>query len=209
MSDLWVDHVIYAVDDLDAAGARFRAEFGLGSVPGGRHPGWGTANRIVPFGHEYVELVTIVDRQEAAASEFGRAVTQALAGGHRLLGWAVATDDIHGIATRLSLDVTRGSRTRPDGSTLSWQLAGAAPALSTGALPFFLQWDGPPELHPGAAVVEHGVRADGIAWIEISGDEQALRAWLGDHDLPVRVIEGPPSMSAAGISAGEREIVLR
>jgi glyoxalase-like protein len=177
---------------------------------GGRHPGWGTANRIVPLGRsQYVELVTIVDPEEAAASEFGQAVAQALATGHRLLGWAVATDDLHAIATRLSLDVSRGSRTRPDGSTLGWQLAGAAQGLSTGALPFFLQWDGPREVHPGAAVAEHGVKPEGIAWIEVAGDEDSLHAWLGEHDLPLRISEGVPSLSAAAISTDDGELVLQ
>jgi hypothetical protein len=209
MSDLPVDHIMYAVDELDAAAERFRDEFGLGSIVGGRHPGWGTANRIVPLGREYVELVTVVDRDEAAASDFGRAVTQAVAAGRGPIGWAAATNDLPAIASRLNLDVTRGSRTRPDGSTLRWQLAGVAYALSTGALPFFIQWDGPPELHPGAAVAEHDVTPRGIAWIEIAAEAHPLHAWLGDHDLPVRITEGPPSLSAVAITTGEGELVLR
>ena len=36
MSRLWIDHVIYAVDDLDAAGAALFDREGLASVPGGR-----------------------------------------------------------------------------------------------------------------------------------------------------------------------------
>jgi hypothetical protein len=208
-SDLRIDHIIYAVDDLDAAAARFRDEFGLGSIVGGRHPGWGTANRIVPLGREYVELVTVVDRDEAAASDFGRGVTEAVATGRRLVGWAAATNDLRGIVGRLNLEVKRGSRARHDGSTLRWELAGVAQALSTSALPFFIQWDGPRELHPGAAVVDHGVTPRGIAWIEISAGEDSLRAWLGDHDLPLRISEGPPSLSAVGITTGEGELVLR
>ena len=50
MSRVWIDHVIYAVDDLDTAGAALFDREGLASVPGGRHEGWGTANRIVPLG---------------------------------------------------------------------------------------------------------------------------------------------------------------
>jgi hypothetical protein len=209
MPDLWVDHVIYAVGDLELAAARFQDEFGLASVAGGRHPGWGTANRIVPLGHEYVELVTVADPDEAAASAFGRPVMEAVASGRRLVGWAVATDDLHGIARRLNLKVTSGSRTRPDGSTLSWQLAGVGRALATPGLPFFIQWDVPPQLHPGAAVVEHRGEPRGIRSIEITGDEQLLRTWLGDHDLPVRITEGPPALSAVAITTAAGEIVLR
>jgi hypothetical protein len=39
--------------------------YGLASIEGGRHPGWGTANRIIPLGDAYIELVTVVDDEEA------------------------------------------------------------------------------------------------------------------------------------------------
>lgn len=209
MNELRIDHVIYAVSDLEVAAVGFRDKFGLGSVEGGRHPGWGTANRIVPLGHDYVEVVAVADRQEASASEFGRAVRDAVASRKRLVGWAIATDDLRGVASRLNLEVTRGSRTRPDGSTLRWQLAGVARALSTGALPFFVKWDAPSEQRPGAAVAEHDVTPCGIAWIEIAAEEKAVHAWLGDCDLPLRIIEGAPGLSAVAIGTATGDAVLR
>jgi hypothetical protein len=50
---LRIDHVVYAVPDLDEAAVRLREAFGLDSV-GGRHERWGTANRIVPMGDQYL-----------------------------------------------------------------------------------------------------------------------------------------------------------
>ncbi len=47
---LRIDHIVWGVDDLDRAAAEVQERYGLASVPGGRHPGWGTANRIVPLG---------------------------------------------------------------------------------------------------------------------------------------------------------------
>jgi glyoxalase-like protein len=209
MGSLRVDHVIYAVTDLGSAAARVTADSGLASVEGGRHPGWGTANRIVPLGKSYLELVAVVDSSEAAASDFGRPVLEALATGERLVGWAVATDNIEAIARRLGLEVTGGSRTRPDGVTLSWRLAGVGRALATGALPFFIQWHGPPELHPGSAAAAHSVTPRGIAWVEASSDEPSLHTWLGDHDLPLRITDGPQALSAVAISTTEGEVVFR
>jgi hypothetical protein len=58
-------------------------------VAGGRHPGWGTANRIVPLGNTYLEVVAAVDAAEADGSPFGRWVAAAPSGGP--LGWAVRT----------------------------------------------------------------------------------------------------------------------
>ena len=179
MSAPRIDHIVYAVADLDVAGARFSAEFGLGSLAGGIHPGWGTANRIVPLGRDYVELVAVVDPTAAAASAFGRAITAALQAGRPLAGWAVATDDLEGVAQRLALPVAAGSRRRPDGSLLRWRLAGVDGAPSSGALPFFIEWDCAPELHPGAAAAGHRVMPAGIAWVEVGGDRASLDRWAG------------------------------
>jgi hypothetical protein len=63
---LAIDHVLIPVDDLAAAGATMKARYGLTSIEGGRHPGWGTANRVVPLGDAYLELVAVIDRDAAA-----------------------------------------------------------------------------------------------------------------------------------------------
>ena len=208
-SSLRLDHVIYAVGDLAAAADRLATDHGLLSVPGGRHPAWGTENRIVPMGGEYVELVAVADPAVAAGSGFGRAVEAAAAEGDRLAGWAVATDDLDRLARRLGLDISHGSRTRPDGATLGWRFAGVERALETGALPFFIQWEGEPALHPGLGPAGHQGRPHHVVWLEVSAPAGTLEDWLGEHDLPLRVTAGEPSLAAAGISTGRDEIVLR
>jgi hypothetical protein len=153
--------------------------------------------------------VTVVDPDAAAASEFGSAVMGAIShGGPRLMGWVVATEDLDATARRLSLEVSRGSRTRPDGSVLRWRLAGVARAMAAGALPFFVQWDVPAHLHPGAAVAAHAVRPEGIAWIAVGCDPEELRTWLGGADLPVRVTEGHTGLSAVAIATAGGELLL-
>ncbi|HKP20398.1 MAG TPA: VOC family protein, partial [Thermoleophilaceae bacterium] len=204
MSRLWIDHVIYAVDDLDKAAALLFDREGLASVPGGRHEGWGTANRIVPLGESYLELITVVDVEEAEQSEFGRAVRRALTEDHPLVGWVIATDDIDGVAKRLELEAERKSRETSDGSKLSWRLAGLERAMKTGALPFFVQWEVPAERHPGAAEVRHETDPRGIAWVEVCTDEpDELREWVGEtDDLPLRITDGDPALAAAAIETG-------
>ncbi|MDQ3933617.1 MAG: VOC family protein [Actinomycetota bacterium] len=209
MSTLRIDHVIYAVHDLEQAAATIAEDHGLASVPGGKHPAWGTENRIIPLGDEYLELVMISDPAVAAGSGFGRAVASALESGGGLVGWVVVTDDLDDVARRLGLPVEEGSRTRPDGTTLSWRLAGVSDALKTGALPFFIEWACPPDLHPGRASARHRVRPGQIAWLEVRGDEETFNGWLGDCDLPVRVTEGPPALAAVAISTEGPDIVLR
>ena len=211
MTRLWIDHAIYAVGDLEAAGDQIYEREGLASVPGGRHEGWGTANRIVPLGETYLELIAVVDDEEAESSDFGRAVLSAVTEDSPLVGWVVATDDIEGVANRLDLEVESKSRNREDGSAISWRLAGLEAAMeSGGVLPFFVEWEGPAEHHPGAAEVEHDADAKGIAWVEVcTDDKERLRDWLGeDADLPVRVTEGGQAVGSVAIETGGGELVF-
>jgi hypothetical protein len=190
---LRIDHVLYAVADLEAGSARLEEDLGLDSVAGGEHPKWGTANRVVQLGPDYLELIGVVDAKTAAASDFGRLIGAA---GDRLLGWAVATDDIDAIAARLGLEMERGSRKRPDGVRLAWRLAGFFEALGSGGfLPFFIQWEGPGELHPGG---DPSAPA-GIGYVEVAGDEARLREWLGGADLQVRIRSQGGGILAAAI----------
>jgi hypothetical protein len=204
-----IDHVVRAVDDLDEAAVALREEFGLDSVAGGRHTGWGTGNRIVPLGPDYIELIAVLDREEAALSFLGSHVLEQLEGGDRFIGWCVAVDDVEPHAARLGLEVTTGSRTRPDETVLRWRSAGLQEAMEDPSVPFFVAWDVPPELHPGRAAADHSVRPEGISWIEVGTDALRLKDWLDGEELPVRVVGGPPGVLGVGIATGSGEIVLR
>lgn len=207
---LRLDHIVFAVRDLDEAADRFRRELGLDSAVGGRHTGWGTANRIVPLGEEYVELIAVIDADEAAGHPFGRAVIAATEGGDHLFATCVATHDIESVATRLGLEVRGGERARPDGTVLRWRSAGMDDPRRESWLPFFITWDVPPEFHPGRTRSEHGIRAAGIAWVEVAGDADRLRAWLGGEDLPIRVVDGAPGLRAAALATADGgELLLR
>jgi hypothetical protein len=205
---LRLDHVVYAVPDLDEAAVRFREAFGLDSTEGGRHERWGTANRIVPLGDQYVELVAAVDETAAARTGFGRGVLERASGGGGWFTVAVVAEDLDAVAARLGLEIGSGSRTRPDGETLRWRSAGLDDPRREPWMPFFLAWDVPAELHPGRARAGHGVRADGIAWVEVGGDAERLRDWLGGEELPIRVLEGEPGIRRIGLGASNCETVI-
>lgn len=209
MTALPIDHVLLAVPDLDGAAAMFLDEHGLASMDGGRHRGWGTANRIVPLGgRQYVELIGVVDETQAEANPFGSTIRSAVEQGGGLVGWCVAVQDAEVAADRLGLAVADGSRTRPDGVTLSWRTAGLEAALAEPWRPFFLEWRIPEDAHPGAVKVPHRIEPSGIAWIQVACDLQALREWVGDVDLDVRLGEGPPGLLSVGITTDGGEVVL-
>jgi len=211
VTGLRLDHIVLGVQDLEVAARRMLDQFGLDSVVGGAHVGWGTANRIVPLGSTYVELLAVADVEQASRSFLGRHVLSAVREGDRLLGWCVSVDDVDQVATRLALEPSEGSRARPDGTILRWRGAGLEEAMGDPSRPFFISWLVPESLHPGRTRVRHRVAPGDLAWVEVAGDGEALRAWLGPQgrSLPVRVGAGPPGLVAVGIASASGELVLR
>jgi hypothetical protein len=205
---LRIDHVVYAVRALDEAAERWRRDLGLDSIAGGRHAGWGTANRIVPLGDQYLELIAVVDAEEAASTPFGRSMLDRSAAGEGWFMIAVATDDVDVEASRLGLDVTEGSRRRPDGARIAWRAAGFEDPRREPWMPFYLQWEVAPELHPGRARAGHGTRVSGIARVEVGGDEARLRDWLGGAELPISVVGGSPGIRAVALETAGGELAI-
>lgn len=207
-----IDHVVLSVADLEGAGERLKRTTGLVSVPGGRHPGWGTANRIVPLGASYLELMALVDPAEAEGDPVGAGLARLLRRGEGPMLWVVSTADLDGVATRLGLGIQAKGRELPDGSRVAWRTAGLDVALAHPALPFFIEWAVPPERHPGRMPGIQPRSPEGIAWVEVGGDAGALAEWLGGADLPYRVAPGsagPGGVRAVAIAAPGGEIVLR
>ena len=202
-----LDHVLMAVADLTTAGREIEARHGLASIEGGRHLAWGTANRIVPLGDSYLELVAIVDAVKAAESAFGRWVASAVSGTARPLGWAVRTAQLDEIARRLDLPIHDGSRATPGGEQLRWRSAGIDQAAAEPALPFFIEW-APQTQFPGRAEVHHQAGAARIVRLVLDADVARLAVWLGDHHLPIVVRGGKPAVSTIVVAMDAREIVL-
>ena len=198
-----LDHLVFAVDDLAGAAQELESEHGLVSVAGGRHPGWGTENRIVPLGESYVELIAVADELEAAAGPFGRWVAGARGARPQPLGWAVRTDELEQVARRLGLRVAEGSRKTAEGELLRWRYTGVERAMAEPCLPFFIEWeDGVP--YPGAVEAPRAT----IVGLVLDGNADRVAGWLGDHALPIRVIDGPAEVAAVVLSTPAGQIVL-
>lgn len=184
-----IDHVLIPVVDLTAAAEAFAERSGLRSAVGGRHPGHGTANRIVPLGGAYLEFISVVDPDEAAASPFGRWVARHAPAG-RPAGLCIA-EPVRSVVDRLGLEPIRMARRLPYGGELSWRLMGLADAL-TREVPFFIEWEVPPDRHPGRMPVSHETVPRGLA-VELRGDVDELTTWVGE--VPgITLVAGAPGV---------------
>lgn len=203
---LAIDHLIVTTTDVRALADDLLARTGLTAVEGGRHPGHGTGNWLVPLGDAYLELLTVVDPDEARTSPFGRWVLDRDQQG--LAAVCLRTDDADAVATRLGLTATPMSRVTTDGTELRWRLVGLDDALSPAALPFFIEWDLGDAVHPGRATAPHRTAPLGVTGLELGGDAGRLAARLGDHDLPVRLVGGDPGPHRATIATEAGPVVV-
>ena len=198
-----IDHVVLAVADLEEAGERMHREHGLASVPGGVHPRWGTANRIMPLGQDYVELIAVVDAEVGRSTALGRALLALTAGGRdRWFAVCLSDTEIDATAERLGLAVEPGERARPDGERLRWRGAGIEDDDRDAWLPFFIAWDVPAALHPGRTPIVHDANVLGIARVGVAGDAARLRDWLGPsgEGLPIEVVDGDSGVHAVELA---------
>ena len=171
-----IDHVLYGVQDLELAAGRLHAEHTLAATGGGSHGELGTANVIIPLGDEYLELITVAD--PASPHPLAVVLGAWIGEGDRFFSMAIEVDDLAATAERLGSTIVEGSRTAAGGAYVHFRLAGFETALSE-RVPFFIEWGTGREHRlpaPGAAANPH---ARGVAWVELGGDEDQVREWLG------------------------------
>ena len=107
-----IDHAIIGARDIEAVADRLWERHGLASLPGGRHPGWGTHNRIVPLAGSYLEIIGVADENEALRDPMGRWLLANTATGDPLMAWCCETADIERLSRRLGPHA-RARRARP------------------------------------------------------------------------------------------------
>ena len=209
MDDRLVQANVLATD-LQAARHRLE-ELGFTVLDGGRHPGRGTANLIVPFGRQYLEILAVVDDAEARSSPQGRPVVAALAErGPGLARWSVEAHDIDATAKRVGHPVERRHRLRPDGTSITWRSVAVDAAWSEPWRCAFMAWDDP-DTHPARGAVAHPNRATGFARLRVVVPDWApILAWLGGQVPPGVVVEvgAPPDVTELHVSSPSGTIAL-
>jgi hypothetical protein len=196
-SSLVIDHVLVAVDDLDATCGWLWNEHGLATAEGGRHVDMGTANRILPLGAAYCELLVIDDDSDDLANPFFRdRLREVLGDGGppRPFAYVLRGEQdgaFEEAAKALGQEPFEMRRERGDGSMLSWRLVGMYEALTTGSIPGLIEWQ--PGDNPGRIPVEHKTPTTGITDLEIRCGAGKLPDWLEPNDgLSLRPTDAEP-----------------
>lgn len=159
-----LDHLIITVPDLEAGVAAVEEATGVRAVPGGSHPGRGTANFLLglaPTGwpegaHTYLEILG-PDLQQEKPADGTLPLDAHLATEPTLQTWAihppaflakVAAANTAGIDFGEVQDMARDTA---EGDRLEWRLTTRSPLPHEGAQPFLIDWG--ESVHPAEAAL--------------------------------------------------------
>jgi hypothetical protein len=216
VTDLRIDHLVYAAVDLDAAVDDVASLLGVRPAAGGRHVGVGTRNfllSLAPDGERgpYLELIGPDPTQTMPAGTplpFG--IDRLGQAG--LVGFALGTGELDAVVGRARADgydpgEPQGmQRATPDGGLLSWRLTrGTAPAGRGGGLvPFLIDWLESP--HPSTTTPR------GATLVALRAEHPDPAAVLATHRAlgwSMEVRRGPAPALTATIDGPNGSVELR
>ena len=204
-----LDHLVYAVADLDAACDDLEARLGVRPSFGGQHAGRGTHNALLDLGGKaYIEVIAPDPSQLEPKRARGFDLNHP--GAPRLFTWAAKATDLEDrvkAAKAAGYDAGQAqplSRQRPDGVLLEWMLTVRKGYEAGGLVPFLIDWGDAP--HPSDTA------AQGCTLIEYHGEHPdaasvaPLRAALG---VELRVEAGAAAALVATLDTPRGRVELR
>ncbi len=200
-----LDHVLLGASDLEAGIRWIEERTGVRAKCGGAHPGRGTRNALLSLGRfHYLEIIAPDPAQADLPDE--RGLVQLAS--PRIIQWAILTEDI-AAAKRVAeaagvktIGPQPGSRQRPDGKMLQWQVLGIEE--TTPLVPFFIQWEsGSP--HPSSDSPRLGT-AKSLRFETPQPDELRRILHVAAIEADIRKSDSPRIVLAVQTARGEIEI---
>ena len=205
-----LDHLLLGTADLLDGVSWVADRLGVEAAFGGRHENLGTANYLLSLGRD-VYLEILGPDPEAAAGGAPPPFGIAELDEPRLVTWAARATELDALVTRasgrgVSLGQVRpGSRLRPDGTELRWEVTSLGASLHDGLVPFFIDWGTTP--HPARAIPPGG---ELISLRAEHPDPAPVRSTLAALSLALEVDEGPePALVARIRTLSGDEVELR
>ncbi|HSM70746.1 MAG TPA: VOC family protein [Anaerolineales bacterium] len=204
-----VDHLIFAVPDLEEGRDKIERLLGVRPIPGGRHPEFGTHNAQLSLGPTtYLEVLAPDPNADVPAEDvlFGLDSYQE----PRLTTWVLHTEEIEKLAASAKATgfdlgaVGSGQRVKPDGTVVSWKFTNPSAMLLNGAVPFLISWGDTP--HPAGAAP----RAGELIGLRIEHPEpERVRQALLALGLEMDVQAGPQFQLIATIKTSQGDVEVR
>ena len=190
-----LDHIMYAVSDLQAGILEIENLTGVKAEFGGFHPGNGTCNALLSFDNgQYLEIIAPDPGQELAGTLGQELLVHNFSG---IRTWAVETTDYGKVTSVLDqfnyqYNIIDMTRTRPDGVKLAWQIMFVTGHPFGNFMPFFINWLESP--HPADSTPK-GCILDAYA-VQLIEESAVFGQLMNTLGVEVEVLEGPGGMRA-------------
>ena len=204
-----VDHLVYATPHLASTVDELEEKLGVRATPGGQHPGQGTRNAVLTLGPtRYLEVLGPDPEQPEPDQPRWLGIDDLTA--PRLVTWAAKGSDLTSLVADARQEgielgcVVSGSRQRPDGSVLTWQLTDPHRVVAGGVVPFFIDWGETP--HPAKSA------ASGVELMELRAehpDVTSVRQILGRLGLELPLSTGSTPALIATLRTPRGVVELR
>jgi hypothetical protein len=204
-----VDHLVYSVPDLESGVAAVEGLLGVRAQMGGQHLGRGSHNALLGLGEGmYLEIVAPDPDQPPPPRP--RWFSLDTITSPRLFTWAMKSSRLHerwqeAFTQGISFGrVSTGTRTRMDGSTLSWEFTDPATVLCDGVVPFLIDWGDSPhpaDSAPGGATL--------LSFRAEHPDPEIVAGILRATGESLSVTRGPIPALVARIQTSRGQVELR
>lgn len=206
---LHLDHVVYAVPDLDLAVDDLEQRLGVRATPGGKHQGLGTHNALLALASDaYLEVIGPDPEQPQPARSRPFGIDEL--GSGRVVTWAAKAPDLEDrVAAARAGGYDPGtimplSRSTPDGERIEWRLTLAPEPAGDGLVPFLIDW--------GATVSPARSAAKGCTIVELRAehpDPATVSRCLTAIGEPLPVERGPRPQLIAVLDTPKGRVELR
>ena len=155
-----LDHIVYAVSDLDLASKELEQKLGVAPIFGGHHTTEGTKNALINLKDGmYLELIAIDHNNKNIIQNRWMGVD--LLTKNQITRFALTSEDLAKDSITLKkYDPTmgvlkKGSRYTASGHTLQWELLMPLPTPEVDLIPFMLDWS-KSDTHPHKVLPDMG-----------------------------------------------------
>lgn len=136
------DHIIYAINNLEAGIKSIKEKTGVEATFGGTHPHIGTQNALLSLGSDvYLEILSPDPKGKLIETyQFITTLTEG-----RMIRWAAHTNNIESLLKAANDNgyknsgIADGQRNTSDGKTLKWRTLMVFTDIDE-VMPFFIQW---------------------------------------------------------------------
>jgi hypothetical protein len=204
-----VDHLLYATPDLDLGTRTIDTLLGVRAAAGGQHIGFGTRNALISLGPlTYLEIVGPDPAQPKPAGPRRFGIDELKE--PKLIGWVSRATKLDGLVVRARAQgielgaALSGSRTRPDGTLLTFGYTDPSAIVEHRLIPYFMEWGTSP--HP-ATTAPQGARL--VALRAEHPDPARIERMLRVLNLDLPVTSGPQPMIIATLEGRKGRVELR